>query len=62
MLKILILIGWNGSAASFLLVVFCCYDSLHDFSLTIPRCHKDTYVNKFFVDKVSSFLLQLASR
>ena len=23
-------------------------DRLHDFSVTIPRCHKDVYVNSFF--------------
>ena len=23
-------------------------DRLHDFSVTIPRCHKDAYVNSFF--------------
>ena len=23
-------------------------DSLHDFSVTIPRCYKDVYVNSFF--------------
>ena len=25
----------------------CCSDSLHDFSVTIPRCYKDVYVNSF---------------
>ena len=24
------------------------YDRLHDFSVTIPRCYKDVYVNSFF--------------
>ena len=28
-----------------------CYpDRLHDFSVTIPRCYKDVYVNSFFLD------------
>ena len=28
---------------------FTCYsDKLHDFSVTIPRCYKDVYVNSFF--------------
>ena len=26
----------------------CYSDRLHDFSLTIPRCYKDVYVNSFF--------------
>ena len=26
----------------------CYYDRLHDFSVTIPRCYKDVYVNNFF--------------
>ena len=26
-------------------------DRLHDFSVTIPRCYKDTYVNSFFPRK-----------
>ena len=26
----------------------CCSDWLHDFSVTIPRCYKDVYVNSFF--------------
>ena len=26
----------------------CCSDRLHDFSVTIPRCYKDVYVNSFF--------------
>ena len=25
-----------------------CSDRLHDFSVTIPRCYKDVYVNSFF--------------
>ena len=25
----------------------CCSDRLHDFSVTIPRCDKDVYVNSF---------------
>ena len=25
-----------------------CWDRLHDFSVTIPRCYKDVYVNSFF--------------
>ena len=24
-------------------------DRMHDFSVTIPRCYKDVYVNSFFV-------------
>ena len=24
------------------------FNTLHDFSDTIPRCHKDVYVNSFF--------------
>ena len=28
---------------------------LHDFSVTIPRCHKDGYVNSFFSCTVSFF-------
>ena len=24
------------------------YDRLHDFSITIPRCYEDVYVNNFF--------------
>ena len=24
------------------------FDKLHDFSVTIPRCYKDVYVNSFF--------------
>ena len=26
----------------------CYSDRLHDFSVTIPRCYKDVYVNSFF--------------
>ena len=26
----------------------CYFDRLHDFSVTIPRCYKDVYVNSFF--------------
>ena len=26
----------------------CCSNRLHDFSVTIPRCYKDVYVNSFF--------------
>ena len=26
----------------------CYSDTLHDFSVTIPRCYKDVYVNSFF--------------
>ena len=26
----------------------CYCDRLHDFSVTIPRCYKDNYVNSFF--------------
>ena len=26
----------------------CCSDRLHDFSVTIPRCYKNVYVNSFF--------------
>ena len=26
----------------------CYSDGLHDFSVTIPRCYKDVYVNSFF--------------
>ena len=26
----------------------CCSDRSHDFSITIPRCYKDVYVNSFF--------------
>ena len=26
----------------------CYSDGLHDFSVTIPRCYKDAYVNSFF--------------
>ena len=25
----------------------CCSDRLHDFSVTVPRCYKDVYVNSF---------------
>ena len=25
-----------------------CSDRMHDFSVTIPRCYKDVYVNRFF--------------
>ena len=25
-----------------------CTDRLHDFSVTIPRCYKDVYINSFF--------------
>ena len=27
-------------------------DRLHDFSVTIPRCYKDVYVNSFFLCRV----------
>ena len=27
----------------------CYSDSLHDISVTIPRCYKDVYVNSFFL-------------
>ena len=27
----------------------CCSDRLHDFSVTIPRCYKNVYVNSFFL-------------
>ena len=39
---------------------YCCHvwagspnysDRLHDFSVTIPRCYKDDYVNSFFPHK-----------
>ena len=26
----------------------CYSDRLHDFSVTIPRCYKDVYINSFF--------------
>ena len=26
----------------------CCSNRLHDFSVTIPRCYNDVYVNSFF--------------
>ena len=26
----------------------CYFDRLHDFSVTIPRCYKNVYVNSFF--------------
>ena len=29
----------------------CYSDRLHDFSVTIPRCYKDVYVNSFFPRK-----------
>ena len=25
------------------------FDRLHDFSVTVPRCYKDVYVNSFFL-------------
>ena len=27
----------------------CCSDRLHDFSVTIPRCYKNVYVNSFLL-------------
>ena len=27
--------------------VYSLFDGLHDFSVTIPRCYKDVYVNNF---------------
>ena len=27
----------------------CYSDGLHDFSITIPRCYKDIYINSFFL-------------
>ena len=27
----------------------CCSDRLHDFSVPIPRCYKNVYVNSFFL-------------
>ena len=44
----------SSELAQLVLLPFCrgrstCYsDRLHDFSLTIPRCYKDVYVNSFF--------------
>ena len=37
----------------------CYSDRLHDFSVTIPRCYKDIYVNSFFpcTAKLLNFLL-----
>ena len=35
---------WTGSTGSTSL-------RLHDFSVTIPRCYKDVYVNSFFPRK-----------
>ena len=34
-------------------------DRLHDFSVTIPRCYKDAYVNSFFPHTVDSGILCL---
>ena len=32
----------------------CYSDRLHDFSVTIPRCYKDVYVNSFFLTQLDS--------
>ena len=34
----------------------CYFDRLHDFSVSIPRCYKDVYVNSFFPRTAVSFL------
>ena len=34
-------------------------DRLHDFSVTIPRCYKDVYVNSFFLAQLNSGILCL---
>ena len=39
--------GSNGSTSSWGRSAHYC-DRLHDFSVTIPRCYKDVYVNNFF--------------
>ena len=33
----------------------CCSDRLHDFSVTIPRCHKNVYVISFFPLSIECF-------
>ena len=33
----------------------CCSDRLHDFSVTIPRCHKNVYVISFFPLSIEYF-------
>ena len=41
--------GSTGFTSFFLRQVYFCYsDRLHDFSVTIPKCYKHVYVNRFF--------------
>ena len=46
--------GCSSELAQLVLLLYsrgrstCCSDRLHDFSVTIPRCYKDVYVNSFF--------------
>ena len=37
----------------------CYSDRLHDFSVIIPRCYKDVYVNSFFLPLLDSVILCL---
>ena len=32
------------------------FDRLHDFSVMIPRCYKDVYVNSFFLAQIDAVL------
>ena len=40
--------GSTGSTSFFSRISTCYSDRSHDFSVTIPRCYKDVYVNSFF--------------